>query len=564
MEEKRIQSKIWLFFFVLLLPLSSSALEVDREELESKADTTIDFINYLGPHDFVDTGAEIRGIGVYLGATNETGFFMRTYFNKYTVIHAVDPTVEDLKDADIFILDEKALVDHIRNLRWIIQGYLSTYYDYSQKDASLLATFITYYNAAFRKDIEYIEENYKEVVLKNVEPDKVGLSRMFDEWAGQSMLVIPLTEEAESREFGSLDSDELSEDRVIEDLRETEEDRAVEDRQDLVELKEREIEEEKEKIEEESKAIEEQEQKLQERKDKLEERKQELAEKEAELEKTIEEQEEGERETEQGGEVEQGGETAQGEASPGESDQPQEGPEEEEEESVEVVKAELEREQKQVEEEEQEIAQEEQKLEERKQELEEKRQEQEQREERVREEREQIAEDQQELIEEEEAAMVETEVFMLTSASSGGNTYRKFVMINKDTGEVVKESSLDSITSRRLETYNGSYLVIASNSPAHRLMLIDPESLGVKGSSSVEVHPDSFLLKHNNKLYTTVKQEGKWYVGILDQDLKLLTRSQAPVVPYSYLSISDSILYVQTDEETVTTLDPDTLAGTNR
>ena len=56
------------------------------------------------------------------------------------------------------------------------------------------------------------------------------------------MILIPLTEKEETGGLGSLNSDEISDDKVIEDLRE-EEDKGLDERRDLVDLKEREIEE---------------------------------------------------------------------------------------------------------------------------------------------------------------------------------------------------------------------------------------------------------------------------------------------------------------------------------
>ena len=51
----------------LLLSSGISALEVNQSELTSAGDTTIEFINYTGPHKVIDSISAIRSIGSGLG-----------------------------------------------------------------------------------------------------------------------------------------------------------------------------------------------------------------------------------------------------------------------------------------------------------------------------------------------------------------------------------------------------------------------------------------------------------------------------------------------------------------
>ncbi len=126
---------ILLFFCLAVALVSSEDLRVDTEELQGALKEGIVFENYEGVPDKIETVAQIRGIGTALageGQTSSTG--------KYTVIHAVDPSLPQGLDADIFILEPSATVDHIRNLRWIIGSYLEAQYRYSRADADLFSS----------------------------------------------------------------------------------------------------------------------------------------------------------------------------------------------------------------------------------------------------------------------------------------------------------------------------------------------------------------------------------------------------------------------------------------
>ena len=133
---KRLLLLLNIFFILLGISTLSFCLEVDKQELIEQVDETIIFNNYLGPHDRIDSREEIVGIGEYLGAVDTRDFFTRSYADKYSIIHAIDPELEEGLDADIFAVTENAEVDHIRNMRWILEGFLSTYYDYNPEDAS--------------------------------------------------------------------------------------------------------------------------------------------------------------------------------------------------------------------------------------------------------------------------------------------------------------------------------------------------------------------------------------------------------------------------------------------
>ena len=56
-----------LFALTALITSGLFALEVNKNELNSTGDTTIEFINYTGPHKVIDSVVAIKGIGSGLG-----------------------------------------------------------------------------------------------------------------------------------------------------------------------------------------------------------------------------------------------------------------------------------------------------------------------------------------------------------------------------------------------------------------------------------------------------------------------------------------------------------------
>ncbi|MBI9105367.1 MAG: hypothetical protein JEZ04_01405 [Spirochaetales bacterium] len=499
---KKVFFNIVLFLFISVC-FQASAETVFEEELRTAGeDDTIVFRNYSGPHKKIDTVDQILGIGRSLGAGvgQEAGDF--NYFAKYRIIHAVDNTVTDALDADILILSQEAAVDHIVNLRRIISGYLESAYDYDRAQADMLSIFITVYNAVHRNDIGYFTEKYKAVVYRNLSKEKAGLALSYDLWPGNTMIVIPLTPKAGSGALGDLDSDVLTEEGVIEKLRE-EDGQGIEPRREIVELKEDEILEERQEIKKE--------------REELEQRQQELIEKKEELEKE-----------------------ADGTGKP---------------EAVEAVEAELEQ-----------VAEGQTVLDEREKQVE-------KREESILLERESIAEDQKDEISREtpadradkasetateapqpvRAAKVITVPFLKLSSGSGGYT-GQLLLIDLDSGKILKRSEIDSIRLRGYRYTSDGILSVAGDSGGNRIVSIvkiDPESLEILQSGTVEVFIDSAVIESGGSYYAVVQSDGGWRIGIFNKNLELKQVSAAEVFPATEIYLRGEDVVVQDKNGTV-------------
>jgi hypothetical protein len=228
-----------------LLAQDSGELSVSSSELESASGADLVFINYEGPQSRVETAAEITAIGTGLGSSmprDGSGQGLRRGdLARYAVIRAIDPSVKTGLEADIIVIGPDAQVDHVKNLRRIIAGYLVAAWGYSAKDAATLAVYVTVYNAVHRGDMGYFSGKYKPVVTRELSAANAGLSLRYDEWPGKSRIVIPLARGAKPGALGAIDTGAVSDKATTDSLR-AQPDASLGDRQAMTELKDREAE----------------------------------------------------------------------------------------------------------------------------------------------------------------------------------------------------------------------------------------------------------------------------------------------------------------------------------
>ncbi len=476
--------------------------QVDRQELESFDYGGVEFRNYEGPHQKVDTIDQIRGIGFALTNREEGG--RSRYFDKYQILHLVDPDAEGLLNADVFILSASAGVDHIDNIRRILSSYLEGAYGYSRTDSELLARFVTYYNAVYRQNFDYFSGKYTPLVLGVLTAGKVGLSTRYEEWPGNTQIVIPLT----GREGApALETDTLTERDVIESLRQ-EEDRSLDERKEMTELKEREIQAEEKAIEEDRQAVDQREKEL------------------AAEERTIAEEERRLDQAEEEGSLT--------------SDEAEEARQE-------------------LEERREEVSEEVREVQEAQEEITAREEAQEDRLEQIREEREQIAQDTRELQQPGAgaAAAPPAGIPFLTFRMDNGQRLGRLVLVNSESGDTLTRSTLDSIHTPGFLTHDGGYLVIAGEDSGNRivgLVLLDAKTLTVTGSGDRRVSRYATVYPYQGSLYTVVDHQGRWVPGRFDKDLKLTGLIDQEAAEYSYFGFDDGKILFQNARGAVVSL----------
>ena len=252
-----IQRKFVIAVLVILCAGVLASQTIDEPEIRSVNVQDVEFVNYSGPYAVINTVDQIRNIGADLGRPVNAGAQQAGAAERYQILHIVDPAEPQGFDADILILGANAGVDHIRNLRRIISSYLISAYRYQTADADALAVFITVYNAVYRSRLDYFSSKYKPAVMRNLTAAKAGLALSYREWAGGTQIVIPLSSARASAAAGSdesvspVDTTLISDSNVIESLRK-EDDKGVEDRKQMVDIKEREADQLQEKADRES------------------------------------------------------------------------------------------------------------------------------------------------------------------------------------------------------------------------------------------------------------------------------------------------------------------------
>lgn len=247
----RAVAALFVIGFLALVPVpallaqDSGDLSVSSSELESASGADLVFVNYEGPQSRIETAAEITAIGTGLGSSMPKDATVqdarRGDLARYAVIRAVDPSVKTGLEADIIVIGPDAQVDHVKNLRRIIAGYLVAAWGYSAKDAATLAVYVTVYNAVHRGDLGYFSGRYKPVVTRELSAANAGLSLRYDEWAGKSRIVIPLARGAKPGALGAIDTGAVSDKATTDSLR-AQPDAGLGDRQSMTELKDREAE----------------------------------------------------------------------------------------------------------------------------------------------------------------------------------------------------------------------------------------------------------------------------------------------------------------------------------
>jgi len=507
---------------ILLTTAATGFAQVNRDELQDLPPVT--FINYEGPHARVDTREAIRQIGVTLGRQvqeRESGMAAtmdamtleqrRTYSyqfelgspNRYFVIHCVSGPDGEKLDADILGLGVDAGVDHIRNLRVIIQGYLQAAYNYSPSDALLLAEFITIYNAVYRGNWDYFQGRYKPMVIDHLTRDRAGLSIRYDEWPGRTLILIPLGMGG----LSAVDTATISDARVIEEMR-REDDQGVPQRQQLVDLVEREAQQ---------------------------------AERQAQAERQQARQEERQI-TEERRQTEQERQQVQEDRETGRITQEQ----------AQTQEQELDRREEELGRREEEVAQ-------RREEAQRLEDFAEQRTQQAQEQRQEIAQDQQAAIAQEAPAGV----FGVTIERTTPATMGRVVRINPANGAEISRSPLDLTHIRTITFISGRLIAIAgeaSGQGAVRLVEINQTSLEMAKQGDDDIRTGSLLWVNGNDLYAITVSEGRNYLGRFNTELVLQARSSEEVHPEAGVTIQQGRLLTQRANGSPMALDPAALS----
>lgn len=115
--------------------------------------------------------------------------------------------------ADIISISKKSNFGHINRLQRVLQAYLESSFNFSEKDARIASRFILYYNARNRAKIEHIKKRYSQKVLASLNPEKVGIARSYRNWSGKTQLLLPLRKNILTPQGRDLNLKEIAKDK---------------------------------------------------------------------------------------------------------------------------------------------------------------------------------------------------------------------------------------------------------------------------------------------------------------------------------------------------------------
>ena len=571
------------------------AIEVDQNELRQAENTPIEFINYTGPHSEIDSLQSIAAIGTALAGAAQRG--RAGDMNRYAVIHAVDTTVQTGLDADILIIGSGAKVDHVTNLRVIIAGYLRAAYGYSEKDAKTIAHFVTIYNAVYRGNLEVFKAKYKAVVLKNLTADKIGLALRYDEWPGKTQVVIPLSDQKYSGTLSTIDTTSISDKNVVEKMRE-QDDKDLETRKDMIDLKERESDAARERA-----GVARQDAAAARKDADVKQKEAESAQKEAEKSKAAAQQskqnaakaqKEADAAKKQAAQSEKAAAAAQKQAqkdpsnrkAAAEAEKKQQEAAKAKQTAAEKNKAAAEKasDAKKVDQEaaakQKEAAAKQKEADAAAQEVQNKEnaaaaEEQfaDAKEQEAQTDRKDIAADTRKILEDKRAERKAQDESVFASSMPSAvlkiidpNTMMaEVVLLDLRTEKSLKTSSLNTVRGRALIEGTDSLIAMAGSNAGNQmitLVAINPRTLEMTKQASVPVAEQSMLVPAESGCYAVIEQSGKYVLARFDENLEVKARSAVPVLPYTAIRVTEKGLLVQDTANNIRLLDAATLAET--
>lgn len=504
---------IFLVFFVSLF--SISAQKVNEDELKSTNNDSIVFINYTGPHSKIDSLASIKQLGTDLGlvVAKDISKNVKTgNDSKYSVIHALDPNEKGKLDADIILIGQDATVDHINNLRHIIASYLVAAYGYSEKDAETVAVFVTVYNAVYRGNISSFQNKYKKIVLDNLTEQNCGLSVNYTDWPGKSQIVIPLYDV--NGGLSTVDTSVISDTQVVKHMQE-DDDKNVESRKEMVDIKEREAENANQKAQDAQKTAVQEQKKLTEEKQKTETVKQEAeqAKQEAEVaQKKAEENPENK-------ELQQEAEEKQVIAEEKQDAYEQQVENQEEQQTITDEAVEEAAEQQAIADKKTSEAQEERKT---------------------------IAQDQAEVIKKEIENSIAPSVYGM-ELTNDESMLSGLIKVNTKTGEVIKSSPVTYIRNRTMFQAGQNFVAIAGENKGNgtvKLILLSPDTMEIVKESEETVAEESVLVQDNGEYYCIIQNGSIFTLAKYDSDLNLKLKSDLSLKPATPVTVAEQYIVV--------------------
>jgi len=581
-HRNRVPALAGAICITLFLTAPILGLEVDVDEITSTKKVV--FENYSGPSKggYDDTVKEIRSIGARLArGVQKTGpGIPYRYHMKYSVIHAVSDKADSKYSADIISIDKDARVLHVKNIRRILTGFFQEMYSYSRKNAETLALFTTYYNAIYRSDLDYFGSKYKDVVLRNITAKNAGISTKYYDWPGATKLVIPLTVTAMRGKLNTIDTDIISDDKVIGQIRK--DGKHLDERKDMVEMKDKIQKEDKDKLARDKVRLKEEQDKLTKDKQTIQREKEQL---DKQKQKTQEQEKQVQREKQETQKIKDDKERKDRERQVQEKEKEvvrdkdkqkkQEETLREKETQTKDKEQKLKEEQKRTEDKDKQVQEKDRKIQEEKQQIQkdETKQDRKVTDQTVEQKAKELEKKEKELDKREDKlrdkeldkSIYAEKLYYLKIRDylEGGHYNNELYMINASTRKIDFKSPVENICGRRYDIFSGGVVMIThkgSHTAGHHLTLIDRKSLEEKITGTDDIFWRSFVEIHDGFIYAVVKEKEDYFLGKFDDTLKRVAKSNEKINENTFISFYDTYIYINRHDKQIMVLKKEDLS----
>ncbi len=527
------------------------ALSVAEQEIRRGA--PVEFINYRGRYTKIVTPEELRGVGRQLSSLATLSNRKYTAKRQYSVIRAIDLSVTNGFDADIFMLEPTSDIVDINGVRDVLGGYLSGQYGYSDRDGRVLATFVTYYNAIYRGQIEYFRTKYKPVVTSRLVQQFVGIDRNYRNWPGRTQMLVPLITSTNGGK-PRIDIDGFTGREVITKLT-NRPDKGIPERRDLLEIKkddldkkQQDLDKDKKKLEDEKKKLEDDRSDLKKKEDEVTKQKEDLK-KETDPDKAeIKKDEIGKKEQE----IEKKKDDIKKDEEKLKKDETTIGKKQDD---LDKKKDDLKKEETSIKKDETKLAEDkipqvikddlkkkQDEVEKTKQDLEKKADEIKKREDELK------------------KGELDRNVYdgglyylKVIEPLDNGHYKNEMVLINPVTRKVSLVSPFRNICGKRYDIFSGGAVVVGyegNHSSGHFLVVLDPKKLELVAKGKVNVYWQSFVEVKAESVYAVIQDAG-YYLGRFDAKLEQAARSKVQIDKDSFISFFGEYIYVNSPDKKI-------------
>ncbi|MCW7493709.1 hypothetical protein ND861_13750 [Leptospira sp. 2 VSF19] len=452
-------------------------------------------------------------------------------------IQRVLPGADGKLGADILILSESQSFDHVNSIARIIASYVEKSFQYKAGNSETLAQYILYYNATHRKDSKFFSKKYTEGVIAATSPDKLGIDTVYKNWPGKTQIIIPIEGNILKDSGKDLTTDELEKD-VNKMVKDKEKDPATKQKMEdeakkMDKLQTDKIKEEKKVLQDKKQEVANEQKDLQDKKEALKKKEQETIASLNELKKDpVKNKAEIEKKTEEVKQIEQEKKDTEKKS-----------------EAVEAKKEELSKKEEQIAKKEEArtgttsgdsakkddtVQKVEAKVEELKSEL---------------------AQTKEELKKKEEQSdnVVNNKILFMKfiKYDTDGHYSNELWAIDPAKDDALFKSPYNNICSKEFkEIANQGVLVLGYDGEKvenrkHKLVLLDPDKLGVKKTSeSADIFWRTPMINREDKIYVIEKVKDKYHVSRFKSDLTFEKRTEEPVEENSELTFFGDKIYV--------------------